>query len=113
MDIACNDLVRQHIMEKIRNKENELRESYINLKKTAIENKFFSSVLDDYEKYYDYIRDEKKKQIVVLDKIAEHLDKLIMNTTVLNDQAAVLKDDQRIILDKLSNVRHELEEITQ
>lgn len=36
MDIACNDLVRQHIMEKIRNKENELRESYINLKKTRL-----------------------------------------------------------------------------
>ena len=113
MDVACNDLVRQRIIENIRKKENELRESYINLKKTAIENKFFASVLDDYEEYYNYIRDEKQKQIVVLSKIAEHLDKLIMNTTDINNQAAVLKEDQKIILDKLSTVRHELEEITQ
>ena len=58
-------------------------------------------------------RDEKQKQIVVLSKIAEHLDKLIMNTTDINNQAAVLKEDQKIILDKLSTVRYELEEITQ
>jgi len=112
MDVACNDLIRQRIIEKIRSKENELKESYINLKKTAIENKFFSSVLEDYEQYYDYIKDEKQKQIVVLNKIAEHLDKLIMNTSVLNDQASVLKDDQRVILERLATVKHELEEIT-
>ena len=36
MDIACNDLVRQRIMEKIQEKETELKESYINLKKKRI-----------------------------------------------------------------------------
>jgi hypothetical protein len=110
MDIACNDLVRQRIMEKIQEKETELKESYINLKKNASGN---NSLLDDYEQHYDYIRDEKLKQINVLSNIAEHLDKLVMNTTVLNEQTALLKQDQKIILDKLSGIRYELAEITQ
>ena len=36
-----------------------------------------------------------------------------MNTTVLNEQTALLKQDQKIILDKLSGIRYELAEITQ
>ena len=110
METACKDLIRQRIMEKIREKENELKESYIKLKKTSSGN---NSLLDDYKQHYDSIKDEKLKQIAVLSNIAEHLDKLVMNTTVLNEQTALLKQDQKIILDKLATIRYELDEITQ
>ena len=110
METACKDLIRQRIMEKIQEKENELKESYINLKKTSTGNNY---LLDDYEQHYDSIRDEKLKQIAVLGNITEHLDKLLMNTTILNEQTALLKQDQKLILDKLATIRHELAEITQ
>jgi hypothetical protein len=112
MDVACNDLVRQRILEEIRNKENELKKNYSNLKKTAIENNHLSSILNDYTEHYKPIRDEKQKQIVILQKITEHLDKLIMNTIRSNDQAALLKNDQKNILEKLTLLKHELEEIS-
>jgi hypothetical protein len=112
MDIACSDLIKKRILEEILNKEAALNESYMDVKKTAIENKFFASVLDDYEQYYEYIKKDKIKQIVVLEEIAEHLDKLIMNTSVLNERASNLKNDQKMIIEKLTTVRHELNELT-
>ena len=42
--------------EEIKFREKELRETYNDLQKTALENEFFQSVLDDYEKYYSYIK---------------------------------------------------------
>jgi hypothetical protein len=113
MDIACNDLVKRRIIEEINKKEAALMESYIEVKKTAAQNNFFASVLSDYENYYEYIKNDKLKKIAMLEMIAEHLDKLIMNTSVLNDRASNLKNDQSQIIEKLASVRHELEEITQ
>jgi len=111
MDIACNDLVKRRLMEEIKKKEAALSESYINVKKTAIENKFFTSVLEDYDQYYEYIKTDKLKKIAMLEMIAEHLDKLIMNTSVLNDRASNLKNDQSQIIEKLASVRQELNDI--
>jgi len=112
MEIACSDLIKQRILQEIKKKEETLKESYINVKKQAVENKFFQSVLDDYERYYKYIKTDKEKQIEVLQKIADHLDRLGIKTTTLNNKARTLKDDQKIVLEKLGNLRDELQELT-
>jgi len=111
MDVACNDLIRQRIIQEIKNKETDLRERYINLK-NADNNEEITSELNEYEKHYKPIRHEKQQQIGVLHKIAEHLDKLTTNTNSLNEQATLLKKDQKIILEKLATLKRELEEIS-
>ena len=43
----------------------------------------------------------------------EYLDRIIMNTSTLNDKSEILKKDQENILKKLASIRKELQEITQ
>ncbi len=112
MDIACNDLIKRRIIEEIKNKKAALNKSYSEVKTIAVENKFFTSVLNDYEQYYDYIKNDKLKKIEMLEMIAEHLDKLIMNTSILNKRADNLKNDQKHIIEKLTSVRQELNNLT-
>jgi len=112
MDTAIEDSFHLRIADEIKKREKILRNTYDDLKKTAIENKLFKSILDDYEQYYNYIRDEKQKQYNVLKTISEHLDNLIRNTDVLNEKGEMLKTDQTTILKKLASIRQELQDIT-
>ena len=111
MQVACNDMIQKNIEEEIKKKEKDLRENYRDLKKTALENTFFQSVLDDYEKYYDYIVEEKQKQHFAFQKISDYLDKLNSETSLTKEQMNQLRDDQKDILRKLSFIKHELDEI--
>ena len=111
-NIAKNDIKQKVIVEEIKNKSNELKNRYINVRKLAVENNLFQSVLNDYEKYYYYIIDEKQKQYNAFKVISEYLDELIMNTDMLNSKALYMKEDQYHILKKLDDIRGEMEEIT-
>ena len=112
MITAYNDIIQKKIETEIENRERILRETYKNLQKTTLENKFFQSVLDDYEKYYTYIREDKQKQYNAFKHISDYLDGLIMNTDTLNDQVESMKEDQKIILTNLAKIRGELDDIT-
>lgn len=111
MQIACDDIAINVIEKLIAEKEKMLRETYIDLKKTAAENAIFKVVLGDYEKYYNNIIIKKQKQYDAFKVISDYLDNLIMNTDILNDEAKQMKEDQKEILKKLSHIRGELDEL--
>ena len=108
---ADDDILRKIITKEIENREKELRETYKDLKRTNLENKFFQSVLDDYEKYYKIIIDLKQKQFTAFQEISDYLDELNSETSLTKDQMTELRTDQKDILSKLSYIRHELNEI--
>ena len=112
METAKQDIAKKYVLEEIKKREEIIRKKYDNLKKTAVENKFFKSVLDDYDQYYNYIKEEKQKQYNALKTISDYLDGLIANTDILNEQGEMLKTDQENILKKLASVRQELQDIT-
>jgi len=110
-EIGKNDIKNKEIIEAIKKKSNELTDTYKNIKKLASENGLYNSVLEDYNRYYDNIIDERQKQYDAFKVISEHLDKLIMNTDGLNDKAYLMKEDQYNILQKLGDIREEMETI--
>jgi len=110
-DIGKNDMKNKNIIEKIKEKSNELTNTYKNVKKLASENALYNSVLEDYNEYYDNIIDERQKQYDAFKVISEHLDKLIMNTDGLNNKAYLMKEDQYNILQKLGDIREEMKTI--
>ncbi len=109
MVVACNDLIIQRILEEISNKKKLLNTNFNNLKKNAGEHHL--TELKDYNNYYQPIREEKQRQIIVLENITKHLDEL-MNTISSNEQNILLKNDKKIILEKFTLLKHELEEIS-
>jgi translation initiation factor 2B subunit (eIF-2B alpha/beta/delta family) len=111
MQLACKDVIQRRIVEEIRKRENILLNTYKTLQATANDNEIFQSVLDDYEKYYDNIKEQKEKQSFALKNISDYLENKISETSDLNNQEEILKDEQRQILTKLDKLRNELDEI--
>jgi len=113
MDIAIGDGAWSELLKKIDEQKKVVGDNHRNLVTVAKENKFFESILGDYEKYRDYMIRDKKKQFESLLYIHEYLDKLINKSTVLNLETRRLTDDQGDILDKLARVRGELNEFSE
>jgi len=113
MEIAIGDNMWSELLGKIDEQKKVVGENHRNLVNVAKENKFFESILGDYEKYRDYMIRDKKKQFESLLYIHEYLDKLINKSTVLNLETRRLTDDQGDILDKLARVRGELNEFSE
>ena len=113
MEIAKEDIKQKQINEEIKKKENLLKQTYANLKTGPEKNKILQSILDDYEEYYEYIRNEKKMQYNALKIIKEHLDNLLSSTDMLKENGEKLKKDQADILKKLISINNELQEIPQ
>jgi len=113
MDIAIGDGAWSELLKKIDEQKKVVGDNHRNLVTVAKENKFFESILGDYEKYRDYMVRDKKKQFESLLYIHNYLDKLINKSTVLNLETRRLTDDQGDILDKLARVRGELNEFSE
>jgi hypothetical protein len=113
MEIASQDMKLQIILDELGNRTKIFKETYKNVRKLAQENEFFESVVEDYDRYYNYIKNEKQKQYNALKIISEYLEGLIMDTDIVKEQGLMLKMDQANILSKLANVRQELLDITQ
>ena len=113
MQLACKDVIQKRIIEEIQKREKILLNTYKNLKATSNKNEIFQSVLDDYENYYDNIKEQKEKQSFALKNISDYLENKISQTSDLNNQGEILKDEQLQILTKLDKLRNELDEITQ
>ena len=111
MNVAKHDIVKKRVINEIKNKEALLLQTYNNLKKIKDENQLYNSILQDYQKHYDYILDEKQKQYNALETIFEYLENLIDNTDILKEKGEILKNDQKNILEKLLSIRKEIQEI--
>ena len=113
MEIAIGDNMWSELLKKIDEQKKVVGENHRNLVNVAKENKFFESILGDYEKYRDYMIRDKKKQFESLLYIHNYLDKLINKSTVLNLETRRLTEDQGDILDKLARVRGELNQFSE
>ena len=111
MQVADDDILRKNMEQEIINREKDLRETYKDLKRTALENNIFQSVLDDYEKHYAYIIAEKHKQYDAFKEIYDYLDTLNSETSLTKEQMNQLRENQKEIFLKLNFIKHELNEI--
>ena len=111
MDIADKDLVQQKITNEIKNREKLLKQTYDKLKTSAPDNDLLKSVLNEYEQYYDSMREEKQKQQNALKIISEHLDNLGKDDISKEDRE-MLKKDKLDISRKISSIKDELQEIS-
>ena len=67
--------------------------------------------LDEYEQYYNSIREERQKQQNALKTILEYLDNLRNDSNISKEDREMLKKDKANILKKLSSIKDELQEI--
>ncbi len=111
MDIADKDLVQQKISAEIKNREKLLKSTYDKLKTSARDNDLLKSVLNEYEQYYNSIREERQKQQNALEIIFDYLDNLEKDHISKEDREK-LKKDKLDISRKISSLKDELQEIS-
>ena len=112
MEIAEQDKLILIIQDEIANKKKEMIENYKHIKKTAKVNHFLNDVLEDYHSYYDYICKEKREQQEYLQMILDYLDKLLLNEQMASDSLEHAHREQGRILEQISLIKRELDEIT-
>lgn len=109
--IACDDLIRKKIDFEIQKRKQSLLDNYKELKNNTEKNQIFESILNDYNKYYDYIKKEKTNQLDQLNFILDYLENLKITSLNLEDKNYKIKQDQKEILEKIDKIKQELKDI--
>jgi len=113
LPLAQRDLQLIQIQKEIKHKKKLLLKKKKDLDKKMKLNEFLDGVKDDYNKYYDYIVNEKKQQYSALLLLKEYIDDLIQTENLVNDQLRIAKHDQTDIIGEIDKVKAELDELVE
>lgn len=111
LSLAQRDLYLLQIQKEIKHKKDLLLKKKKDLDEKSELNEFLDSVKNDYNKYYNYIIDEKKQQYFALLLLKEYMDDLIQTENLVDDQIKVAKHDQKDILKEIDHIKAELDEL--
>jgi hypothetical protein len=111
LTLGNKDLYLIKIQTEIKKKKNMLVKKKRELENKAKTNKYLSEVKNDYNKYYDYIVNEKQQQYNALMLLKEYMDDLVKTENLVDNQIRTAKYDQKDILVEIDTVKQELDEL--
>ena len=111
MLLAIRDKNIKDLQSKLEERRKILLEQHKNLKKTTKENEFLEEVAQDYNKYYGFIKKQKEEQIAAFELINENLEKIISDSKIKETSLRTAKQEQSQIIERINNIRKELEDI--
>jgi hypothetical protein len=111
LPLAQRDMYFSQIEEQIRNKKSLLIKKKKDLNKKYKLNDYLSGVKEDYNKYYDYIVNEKQQQYNALLLLKEYMGDLVKTEHLVDNQLKIAKHDQKDIMHEIDNVKMELDEL--
>jgi predicted esterase YcpF (UPF0227 family) len=100
-----------NLEEQIKQKRSFLLDKRKTLVQAKEQNKFLKDVQQDYQKYYQYIVDEKQRQTEAFTKLNEHLDRIIVSGQLTEKEVEQSKKDQKTILKELDGIKRGLNNI--
>jgi predicted esterase YcpF (UPF0227 family) len=100
-----------NLEEQIKQKRDFLLDKRKTLVQAKEQNKFLKDVQQDYQKYYQYIVDEKQRQTEAFTKLNKHLDRIIVSGQLTEKEVAESKKDQKTILKELDGIKRGLNNI--
>jgi uncharacterized protein (DUF3084 family) len=111
MDLVIRDKNIELLQLQIQDRKKLLLEKYKTINKIAQENEFLGDVANDYERYYNYIVEQKKQQIIAYENLLAYLGNLILNTALTTSSIENAKNQQKEILNKINYIKREINEI--
>jgi hypothetical protein len=109
--LATRDLKLIQIYEEIKNKKKLILKKKKDLAKKKNVNAYLEIVNNDYENYYNYILDQKKKELEAMNILNEYIDDLVNTDKLVDTQLKAAKRDQREILNEISKIKEELDQL--
>jgi hypothetical protein len=83
------------------------------LKKTVKENQFLEGVKGDYEKYHNFIVNQKQSQIKAMGLLNQYIGDIIVSGKLTEKDIKDTKEEQREILGQIDKIKKDLDEIMQ
>ena len=83
------------------------------LEEAKTNNEFLKEVYEDYGKYKNYIVGLKKDQEIQILSLLHYLEKSMLEANLTERMVLEARNEEKILLNKLSNIRGELKEITE
>jgi hypothetical protein len=110
--VAILDRQEADMRSMIAESQNEMDENFIQVREKQKQNKFLTGVVEDYIKYYKYIKTQKVEQEEALRIISEYIDSISQDTEITKELLAQSKNDQKSILAKMQQIKREVDKIT-
>ena len=98
-----------HIEKVIESKRKFLLEKQQNFKELIKTNHYLSEVKDDYQRYYDYIVQEKQNQIKALNILDTYISDLARSGELTKQNINDTKYEQKRILNEIENIKNNLD----
>lgn len=111
ISLAQRDMRLSQIEKEIKNKKMLLVRKRKDLDNKEKLNEYLSGVRTDYNKYYNYIVEEKQQQLNTLNLLNEYLDDLVRTENLVDRQLRTVRHDQKDILSEINNIKNELDNI--
>lgn len=100
-----------HMEEMIKQKKEFLMKRHQYLQKALKQNKFLETVKNDYSKYYNYIAEEKRRQIAALETLNNYIQRLNETNEISRYNIEDSKVEQKKIINEISSIKKGLSKI--
>lgn len=111
MNIGQRDAIINEMGKQIKEKDDILLKNKKNMDNLAKSNSYIKDVKTDYNKYYDYIIQDKHKQINALQNIQDYLSSLNMDLNQTIDKGQDHKYHEDKILKEIEQIKHQIDNI--
>jgi len=111
LSLADRDKYLQQIEGQIAAKRKLLLNKRNYLERTLKENAFLDGVKKDYQKYRNYIVQEKQDQLRAMNILKQYTEDLVASTKLTEANIKETKRDQKEILREMERIKRELDEI--
>jgi len=106
-----NELVLKQIACEIKKNRNNLHSNLRNLRTFQKDNKFLRQIYGDYEDYHNFIINQKKEQELTILRLLHYLEKNMLDSNLTERMLQESKHEQNVLLEKLHEVRNDLEKV--
>ena len=113
MEVYNKDLLLKKIQCQIKKNKKKLINDFRELEESKSTNEFLKEIFNDYEKYKNYIVGLKKDQEIQILSLLHYLEKSMLEANLTERMVLEAKNEEKILLNKLVEIRGELKEITE
>lgn len=113
MNLAERDKYLSEIEQEIKSKKDLLLEKRKYLKEISGDNRFLTSVNNDYQKYYNFIIKQKEDQMKTLNYLNDYIQDIMVNSKLTDQDIVETNQEKKRILNEIKNIQKNLEEIVE
>ena len=111
MDTALEDKRIIELAERKKEKNAELKNYFLNVKKRSSSNEYLREVVDDYRQFYKSLLQHKQDQETALCVISDYLNNLHHHENQTNNQIEEDKIEQKRLQKELDHIKDEIAEL--